>query len=241
MAAACGPGSRLQDGVGGGESLPPALLWRAPREGVVAGNVPGIPYDGSSRPIKSFEELVHLSDIIAIVMPESKVGEEWSRYGIGVASVFRLRMIRVMKGDVMAGDTVLAYAPGGVVRATWPANSSRKPSPGDTTVTEEFPDHPFYNVGEAELVFLWASDDDVFTSFGRVYGAPEYGRYTLANERLVSILAKVPSDPTRFQSGSFLAAIIGKSLDELESRVRATRPCPTPTNPRIAQSATLGC
>ena len=161
-------------------------------------------------------ELIATSDLVAVVTPTGEHLEVWNALGNLVSSRFPARVDRVFKGNVRLGETVLLFAPGGVVRDPFPATESRQPADAGTTLREEYADYPWFAGGRRELVFLryLEPDDPRYEPFFYMHG--RNGRYSIRGGEIRPIYppALELDDP-----GGVRAEMTGRSLAWLQRRV----------------------
>jgi hypothetical protein len=163
--------------------------------------------------------MVEQADIIAIVTPEAKDGEQWDRLEIMVASRYRLKVVRTIKGDLDEGDVIFANAFGGDTRATFAAHGPRKPSVGEPTVSEEDVESPWYVPGRTELVFL--SDVGVVEGVGQVYFDLALGSRYVVDGQDISLPEPVTYEyPIALPDSDWRWQAAALSLDELLAEIR---------------------
>ena len=171
--------------------------------------------------VAGFAELVHRADIIAEVTPSGPVGTYWDSSGLLVATRFSLEIQDVLKGDVKAGDSVLAHVPGGEVRATTDAHGSRKPSQGDQVILTEDVVSPFYVQGRNELVFLEFVGE--LPGIGPIYFDLGWGSRYRADGQFLSVAEGPttgrPADQPR-PDQDWRAALHGRPLSEAKAEIR---------------------
>ena len=90
----------------------------------------------------SLEEMATESDIIALVTPQERLQDRWNSLENMVVARFLVRLDDILKGEVATGALIVAHSPGGEVKPNFQANGSRKPLPGDRSVTLEYADWP---------------------------------------------------------------------------------------------------
>ena len=178
-------------------------------------------------PIRSVEELIAKSDLVAVVSVERKLGEHWPKGQspeIFVVSRFSLRVEEVLKGDVEPGQLIVGQVPGGTVRTgPMPAHGgSLKPESGEPAEVVQDPGWPFYRAGTYELVFLeQIVSDDGETVFIDV-GPP--ARYRIDGDRLIAVAAESMGIPqAEIPPESVMGQFAGSTLAEASHLVQTAR------------------
>ena len=192
---------------------------------------PSSPYPGDgpcyacaghlARPWPSIPELYTRSDLIAVVEPTGERSEVWDAVGVYVSSRFTASVVRVLKGAVQPGDSILLFAPGGIVREPFPAADSRRPVTGSPTAGQEYVDWPWFRAGVRELVFLHyntpGDGDPLYAPFYSNLGPST--RFSIdAAGKLRSIY---PPGTDVEDPGGVRIQLDGLTVDEVQARVTA--------------------
>ena len=208
--AGASPAGQVPDTAAGGETT---------NDG--AGEVLPLAGDFDLRPILSVEELVSRSDVIAVVTPLETLEEYWPADGYGnlVASRFRLRLDKVLKGSAAEGDSIVAHTPGGTFAASFGSTQSQMPRPGEPVVRRQDFSRPFYQVGKPELVFLERIDGGA--GLGEFYfDLGPQARYRIVGDVLRSVDTRVPVDPSQLARRDLRRSFVGQTLSAAEATLR---------------------
>lgn len=184
------------------------------------GDVKELPGHFFLEPHRSLAELAADSDLIAFVTPVREVGEYWPADGQGVlaATRFELRVDRVVKGTV-EGATIVAHAPGGTYAPSFAANGPQRAAAGQAGERRMDFGRPFYRPGVQELVFLSRLQEPDLGTYYFDLG-PE-ARYRVENGRLAPADPRLGADAAALAAGDWRATLVGQTVAEAESRVRA--------------------
>ena len=166
--------------------------------------------DGLQMPVGSLDQAVKASGLVAVVVPTGQSQQEWFASDTLTATAYELRIERSLTGPQDVGETIWAYAPGGLVAETFEAQGSRRPEEGRATQLEESADVPHFEKGRRELVFLQ------FDSVSGKWASLPGGRFDLTSGKATLMPEQgglgsadaLPKDDWR-------RSVVGRSVEEL--------------------------